>query len=217
MTRTTCMAVACKRCWRGVRAKPMSRLRRRSTRRIPGERRRSTPARSAYWAVNAGVSWRCRAAWSASGWTCGRTVSGRGAPCAAVQARRVGQARQVAPSNRRRITGSPDPSRPGRQLTRVEPWGPGAGWASQALTKAWRSSPSPARRCRRSDPHGGPITALGCGVWAVTRSAASTSPPSSTCRPGRTSRAAPSCGLAGPLTRSCVGAGVVITWVMRSG
>ena len=49
ITRTTCMAVAVRSCWRCVRAKPTSRLRRRSTRRIPGDRLLSTPARSASW------------------------------------------------------------------------------------------------------------------------------------------------------------------------
>jgi hypothetical protein len=48
---------------------------------------------------------------------CGRTVSWRGAACAEVQARRVGHARQGAPSNRMRMTGSPETSRPGRQWT----------------------------------------------------------------------------------------------------
>jgi hypothetical protein len=89
------MAVAVRSCWRCVRAKPRYRLWRRSTRRIPCERRLSTPARSAYCAVNCGVSWRCRAAWSASWWTGGRTVSWRGAAWAEVHALRVGHARQV--------------------------------------------------------------------------------------------------------------------------
>jgi hypothetical protein len=40
-----------------------------------------------------------------------------GAVWAEVQAWRVGHARQVALSNRRRMTGSPDTSRPGRQCT----------------------------------------------------------------------------------------------------
>ena len=49
ITRTTGLAVAVRSCWRCVRAKPTSRLRRRSTRRIPGDRLLSTPARSASW------------------------------------------------------------------------------------------------------------------------------------------------------------------------
>jgi hypothetical protein len=39
------MAVAVRSCWRCVRAQPRSRLWRRSTRRVPCERLRSTPAR----------------------------------------------------------------------------------------------------------------------------------------------------------------------------
>jgi hypothetical protein len=58
------MAIAVRSGWRGGRAKPRSRLRRRSKRRVPCERRLSTPARSAYGAVNPGVSWRCRAVWA---------------------------------------------------------------------------------------------------------------------------------------------------------
>jgi hypothetical protein len=124
------------------------RLRRRSTHRTPCERRLSTPARRVSCAVNAVVSWRWRAAWRASWYACRRTVRCRGASCAEVHARRAGHARQGGPSNRIRITGSPDTSCPGRQLTLVWPWGQRACWASLSMTQARRSSPSPSRRCR---------------------------------------------------------------------
>lgn len=62
LTWTTGMAVASRRGWQCVRATPRYRIRRRSKRRPPCDRRLPTPARSAYCAVNAGVSWRCRAA-----------------------------------------------------------------------------------------------------------------------------------------------------------
>ena len=97
------------------------------------------PARSAYWALNCGVSWRCRAARSASWWACGLTVSWRGAAWAEVHSRRVGHARQVAPSNRMRMTGSPETLCPGRQSTLEWPWGQRACLASQSMTKACRS------------------------------------------------------------------------------
>jgi hypothetical protein len=108
------MAVAVKSCWRCVHANPRYRLRRRSTRLVPGERRRLPPARRAYRALHSGVSWRCRAIWMASWWACGWTVSWRGAARAEGHARRAGQARQVARSTRRRMTGAPETSCPGR-------------------------------------------------------------------------------------------------------
>jgi hypothetical protein len=139
ITRTTCMAVAVKRCWRCVRARPMYRLWRRSKRRIPCERLLFTPARRAYWGLKAAVSCRWRAAWIASWCACGRTVSWRGASLAEVHARRAGHARHVAPSNRMRITGSPETSCPGRQWILVWPWGQRACCASQSKTKACKS------------------------------------------------------------------------------
>ena len=109
-----------------------------SHRRTPCERLLSTPARRAYCAVNSGVSWRCRAVWRASWWGCSRTVSWRGAPRAEGQAKRVGHARQVAPSNRMRMTGSPETSCPGRQWTLSLALGTvRLGRASQAIAKAW--------------------------------------------------------------------------------
>src|SRR6266851_3315222 len=45
---------------------------------MPCERLLSTPDRSAYWALNSGVFCRWRAAWIASWWAWGRTVSCRG-------------------------------------------------------------------------------------------------------------------------------------------
>ena len=107
MTRTTFMAVAFRSCCRYVRANPMYRLRRRSKRRTAWERVLSTPARRAYCARNSGVSCRWRAAWSASWYTWGFTVSWRGASGDEVHAWRVGQARQVARSKRMRRTASP--------------------------------------------------------------------------------------------------------------
>jgi hypothetical protein len=111
--RTTLRTTAVQRCWRWILASPRSRDRRRPQRRMPCACVASTPARRAYWAVNAAVSCRCRAAWIASCWACGRTVSWRGASFAQVHAWRAGQARQVARSTRMRTTGSPDTSRPG--------------------------------------------------------------------------------------------------------
>jgi hypothetical protein len=105
----------------------------------PERRRRTLPA--IHREVLTGL--RHQAAWSASWGTCGRTISWRGAACAEVQAQRAGHARQVAPSNRMRVTGSPDTSRPGRQLTVVWPWGHCACWTSQSMTKAWRSIACP--------------------------------------------------------------------------
>jgi hypothetical protein len=76
--RTTLRTTAVQRCWRWILASPRSRDRRRPPRRMPCACVASTPARRAYWAVNAAVSCRCRAAWIASCWACGRTVSWRG-------------------------------------------------------------------------------------------------------------------------------------------
>src|SRR5687768_4762845 len=61
------------------------------------------------------------------------------APFAEVQAGRAGHARHVAPSNRMRMTGSPETSCPGRQWTLVWPWGQRACRASQSTTKACKS------------------------------------------------------------------------------
>jgi hypothetical protein len=83
------MAVAVRSCWRCVRANPRYRLRRRSKRRPPCERLLSTPARRVYCALNSGVFWRWRAAWSASWYACSRTVSCRGASFAVGPERRT--------------------------------------------------------------------------------------------------------------------------------
>jgi hypothetical protein len=63
----------------------------------------------------------------------------RGAALAEVHAWRVGQLRQVAPSNRMRMTGSPETSCPGRQWMLACPWGQCACRASQSKTKACKS------------------------------------------------------------------------------
>ena len=109
ITRTTGMAIAVRSCGRCVRAKPTSRLRRRSTRRIPCDRLLSTPARSASWGFVPNLPQRYTSARTSTARRRRRHHAARSSAdgrCPA-RARRAGDraARAVAPTRRPRCGG----------------------------------------------------------------------------------------------------------------
>ena len=94
-TRPRCIAIARRRCGRGVFASPIERVCRTGHARGPWDSVPSPPARAAEVAWNAAVVWHCRAAWRASGGGWGRRVSVRGPVLAWVQRARTGHTAQA--------------------------------------------------------------------------------------------------------------------------
>jgi hypothetical protein len=140
-TRTRLTAVAVRACCTCVLAWPRSRHCRKPHRRMACVCVPSIAARRAYWGLNSGVSCRRRAAWIASWWACGRTVSWHGASLARVHAWRTGHARQGVAWKRMRTTGSPETSRPGVHRMLVCPCGQRASCTSQSIRNASKSYP----------------------------------------------------------------------------